>query len=624
VKKTAAARKRRAPVVAEDITVTRLTRVAGWLLMALVLLPPIVLFPTAKEAFRLPKLLVSEWLALASLVPLAWLLGRSTPKWGELWKRGAVRSLVPFALVATAGIWTTAHPAQCREGLIDLWIGVACVGVWSLAVPAPRLERLLSALLWPAGVLAFFGILQYHGIWRPLLFANSFDPRLAVTSTAGNPGDLAAYLVLPCLVAQRLVAQRWGRPRSQGSSTGPLIALILCGYAILITQTLAAIAALILASVLLWAMAMPWRRAARVLGVGAAAALLLVLAVGPLRTRIGTRFAKAASGQWNNVLTGRLDGWRTALWMMERHPMAGVGQGAFAAEFVPAKQALLGQGVVFLEGPQQGVFGNAHNEVLEVGADLGIPGLLALAWALLVLALALVRMRRVPPPEVRKGQEVERGVSDFAFAVSIVVGLGVLSLAQFPFRVALTAFPALIALSWILRRGDELEAAGRESEHPEESEAAPSPSVRNAVAAALAVLCGLALVGQTIRLANRREASRLLHQAETISVAIEQGRVPQMMVSQNITLLHRAAELDPSDVGIPIALGTQYLLMPTPDPAEAIAILDQAERLEPRPAILVLRGRALLAAGKVEEAKRDFDAAVRLDANMERAIPGRL
>src|SRR5688500_9006392 len=49
------------------------------LLWLLVLLPPLLVVPAAREAFRLPKLLVAEWLALASLIPLAWQRARRPP-----------------------------------------------------------------------------------------------------------------------------------------------------------------------------------------------------------------------------------------------------------------------------------------------------------------------------------------------------------------------------------------------------------------------------------------------------------------------------------------------------------------------------------------------------------------
>ena len=50
----------------------RLGHAAVWVLLLLV---PLLVMPSAKDAFRLPKLVASEWLGLASLIGLAWGLG---------------------------------------------------------------------------------------------------------------------------------------------------------------------------------------------------------------------------------------------------------------------------------------------------------------------------------------------------------------------------------------------------------------------------------------------------------------------------------------------------------------------------------------------------------------------
>jgi O-antigen ligase len=87
----------------------------------------------------------------------------------------------------------------------------------------------------------------------------------------------------------------------------------------------------------------------------------------------------------------------------------------------------------------QPVFANAHNEYLEAAAEWGLPGIAALAWGLWSLVQALRRARE------EEGQ---------ALAWSGVSALAVLSLIYFPFRIAMLAFPALLFLSWVLRRGD--------------------------------------------------------------------------------------------------------------------------------------------------------------------------
>ena len=494
-----------APAAAERPLAGRLALLPLWLLAVV---PPLYFVPSAKDPFRLPKLMLAEWLAIASLVPLAWALRRvEAVRWRDLWRQPAIRALLPLVAVATAGLATSAHPLHVREALADLWIGAACLVGWSAALPARRLERVLVALLLPAAALAVIGILQFHGL-QPLAVAPALGgARYTVTSTAGNTGDFAAFLVLPCLVAQWRLARgaaaaaatstaaaggagerdAAGGGRRLGRGWGWLAAaLALSAYAVAVTQTLAALVALLLGSLTLWFGSL--RRGGAGLrwlaGACVAAALLAagaVAAVPALRGRVAEKVSLARRGEWNHVLTGRLDGWRTALWMLEQHPWAGVGQGAFRAEFVPAKLALLDRGAAFLSGEQQN-FVNAHDEPLEVGADLGVPGLLALAWALaVVIAAARLRapaaaggMPRVPvagaasppgsPPAATAasgakaaagdpgGGAAHRGLgADGAFAAGGLVALGVLSLVDFPFRVALVAFPALLFLAWVLR-----------------------------------------------------------------------------------------------------------------------------------------------------------------------------
>jgi O-antigen ligase len=97
------------------------------------------------------------------------------------------------------------------------------------------------------------------------------------------------------------------------------------------------------------------------------------------------------------------------------------------------------RGVPFYTEQIQVVFGNAHNEFLEVAAEWGIPGILALAWGLWVLLGAL----RTTPRDERENEAR-------ALAWGGTAALAVLCLTHFPFRVALIAFPALLFLSWAL------------------------------------------------------------------------------------------------------------------------------------------------------------------------------
>lgn len=434
-------------------TPPRSLHLAEVLVWAMVLLTPLIVWPTAKDAFRLPKLMAGEWLGLASLVFLAWRL-RSVGRigWRQVAGQPLIQAVAPLLVVATLTLATSEHPFHVRQGLADLWIGAACLVGWGLALPPLRLRRLLDGLLPPAVLLAAVAAVQFHDLWEPLqFFGAEQERRLGITSLAGNPGDLGAYLILPALVAQQAL---WAGRRRRWLWALGLGAVL---YGILVTQSLTAVAALLAASAVLWGLLLPRRRALAVLGGSAVLGAVLVLAVAPLRERVLDKARDLSRGEVNQLLTGRLDGWWAAVWMVGERPLAGVGQGAYRAEFIPAKLALAEQGVEFYRGQQHPVFANAHNEYLEVAAEWGWPGVVVLAWALFVLARESRRIGGREPPERRA---VSAG--DRALAWAGLTALAVLALTFFPFRVALVAFPALLFLAWSFRvaAGERREAEG--------------------------------------------------------------------------------------------------------------------------------------------------------------------
>jgi O-antigen ligase len=580
----------------------------GWgeaLVWVLLLLPPVLLAVNAKESFRLPKLLASEWLGLASLLPLAFRLVKvEAVSWRELLRDRALAALpavLPLLAVATAGLAASRHPLHLREALADLWIGAACLAGWSIGLSRPRLERLLAGLLAPATALALLGILQFHGIFQPFQFTGAASSgRLAITSLAGNPGDLGAYLALPCLLAQWALLREQGERRRGPVRAGLAAALVICLYALAVTQTLSALAAVALGSLVLWAFRAPRRILLTAASSGLALALVLVLAISPLRTRLVRKAGELAHGDWNSLLTGRLDGWRTALWMLREHPLAGVGQGAYRTEFVPAKLALMDRGVEFFPGQVDVNFENAHNDVLELGADLGVPGLLALGWGLWLLFGALRRLSR--------RTEEQRSA---ALAWAGTVALAILALFQFPFHVALVAFPSLLFLAWVFAAGAE----------PEDETAGGGGSVRGSTLGWLLVgLLAVALAWQGNRWHERLLGSTFLHQVEVVSIsAASSGRGPANILPAHLELLRRAAELDPTEVAIPKAKGGQFLLFG--NPRSAIVPYREALALEPQPETYLFLGRALLAAGETEEARRNFALALRLNPALAAQVP---
>jgi O-antigen ligase len=244
-------------------------------------------------------------------------------------------------------------------------------------------------------------------------------------------------------------------------------ALVIMTTAIIVTATLAAVAAIVVGLVV-WTVPRLWpggdasapapaaidatifRR--RRMAVLLAGALVLVLAVAglaastPLRARVSEKVMQLASGDLNAVLTGRLDGWRAAWAMLRAKPVSGVGQGAFRAEYADTRLALEAKGVTFLAEQQQVVMATPHNEALSVAAEQGVPGLVALAWAIWCAITSATRMS-------------DRH-HDRTLALAGLTALGVLSLVSFPLHVPAIAWPWLLLFAWIFRSAAEREIAG--------------------------------------------------------------------------------------------------------------------------------------------------------------------
>lgn len=413
-------------------------RLATWTVALLLLGVPFVLDSAQKDAFRLPKALLGETLALVSLFFLAF-AWKGPRQWRALARAPFVLAFGPFLAIATLLAPFSAHTEHVQRGLTGLWIGALAIWGWSAGFARWELRRGLSFLLLPASILAGVAVLQFHGLYQPYSFVGIAErSRFAIGSLAGNVGDLAACLVLPAILAQAELAR--------GRRTGLWAAVLaLCLYALAVTQTFTAIVALAAGSALFWTLQISRRRA---LAAGAAlvgALVLLLVIAAPLRERTIAKAGEIASGDWNTVLTGRLDGWRTAAWMLRQHPATGIGVGAFRTEFIVAKTALVRAGVPFFAEQQNVVFADAHNELLQVAAETGWPGLAAMIFGLGMTTRRLLRWRR----QAADGTPAASAGPEAALAWAGLTAIAVLSLANFPFRIAIAFWPIGLFLAWV-------------------------------------------------------------------------------------------------------------------------------------------------------------------------------
>ncbi len=414
------------------------TLIGVWLL---ILLPPFVFRTDSTDNFRLPKLQLSETLACLALAFLGFRLARMekvelAAAWRRLRSEPALLAVLPLLLIAGLGALGAPHPHRTWGALASFAVGAALLIGLALALTQEERDRLFRLLCWPAALLAVLAILQFHDLVHPFGFDRETTDRLQLTSLAGGAFDLSAYLLLPALIALRELALAASRGRRV--QWGIFAALFV--YGIAVSQTLTVLIGLAAGCLVLGFFLFRshfWRAT---LGL-AALALVLVLVVPPLRGRVDHARQAIADQDYNQLLSGRLDGWRVAGRMLADHPLLGVGHGAFRSEFGATKIELANEGTVFFLGHRGAYFTNAHNDVLESGAELGWPGILAALWAAALAIRQALRRRAAGAANERVGLEL-----------ATLTAMLLVALANFPFHVALIAYPWLIFLSGTLSR----------------------------------------------------------------------------------------------------------------------------------------------------------------------------
>jgi tetratricopeptide (TPR) repeat protein len=137
----------------------------------------------------------------------------------------------------------------------------------------------------------------------------------------------------------------------------------------------------------------------------------------------------------------------------------------------------------------------------------------------------------------------------------------------------------------------------------------------------LVILLLWGLAGQTVRWRGRLRASELVRQVQMLSVSLVRSNPPafERLLPFNLSALRRAGDADPAAIEVPLVRGSLFLLLRRPlDAADGYR---RALALEPHPEIYLHLGDALLAAGRLGEARQQYEIAVRLDPWLLPQVP---
>ncbi len=202
------------------------------------------------------------------------------------------------------------------------------------------------------------------------------------------------------------------------------IAFILLAFALILGQSRLAIFGVILALGVLSFLLIPARRWRYI----ALAALVLVTAFEIYLIVNPAPSNELLTGRDADSLTTRLEIWNSALSILHDHPLSGVGLNMFRANIVRNQYPAPAYGTKVLP--------HAHDELLQVASDTGLPGLILYAVWHGVLIIMLLRIWRTG--------------DNFIRAAAIAAGAGLAAHAFFGLADAITLFDRFIFAYWLL------------------------------------------------------------------------------------------------------------------------------------------------------------------------------
>ena len=307
--------------------------------------------------------------------------------------------LIPLALFGLAGLLSLIHAVNHAEAVQMLLVSASFVQLLVILVHVTRREHdaalLVGALLLAGTVAGLIGLLQYLGILEAALGRTGPS---AMSSTFGNKNYLGAFLACLLFPAGALVLRG-------GSVIRRVVAGVLCAFTLailLLVDQMATPFALLagsLVGLLLVLVAAGAKRKRIAKGPLLLFLVVAVVAVSVIAVRIWPAADRAAAVHppeddrsplermaESNSIDSRLLFWSVGWEMLEDRPLTGIGVGNYRFLYTPYEAKVRTESGTALFPNAATRTEVAHNDYVQVAAELGIGGILAMIAFLAVLA----------------------------------------------------------------------------------------------------------------------------------------------------------------------------------------------------------------------------------------------
>lgn len=369
-------------------------RAMVYLIALFVFALPLFIWPASTEYGYSKSIFALVAISLLVILWAAWSLVRGEWQIEFPWVGFAVLGLILVSLLSLIQAANGRLVIQSATLLLFFFL------FYLLLVHFVREERdvtlVLYSLLLSATLTSLYGLLQYLGVMRGACGNSGLDELISTMGNRNYLGEFLASLLFPTVILLVRLRSRLLRALAIG-----LISFNF-GMAMLVQQTSVVVALVVtaiafLVGALLFRPIEPIRRnRSWLLGLLFALAVTFVIEApsGPLNSVVGL---SADGRSWLGRLwvqnSGKVRSWDWWVgWeMFKEHPLFGAGLGNYKLEFVPYKAK-------FLASPQGAGYdfyipraAQAHNEYVQVAAELGSLGILALLSLLVAVPVFLLR-----------------------------------------------------------------------------------------------------------------------------------------------------------------------------------------------------------------------------------------
>jgi O-antigen ligase len=346
------------------------------LLLATVMIVPLLSSPHL-GAWRGVKPVVFEIMVL-TLITLA-VVPVSVPGSGwqllQFLRRGPNQPIVMLVLYGAVSWYRSSSPGFSGAE----WLRLACgAGLYFVVATALRqrspMRALVNMLVAVTILTSLFGLISFGS-----------SDQTSMSSSFGNGQLFSAFLLI---LLPLLLVLAFGEPDLRQKIPAQM-ALGLAAFGLLLAQTRSSwfgvLVALVVLGLLAWRMAPPGRLGRLrhqivvplVIAVGASGLFLVVSNTAPM---VRARAASLGNAARDPSLDWRLDRWKGAWRLIRERPLFGWGIGTYPLEQARTVSGAVPRELILRLGPT--LAEEAHNEYVQVTAEMGVFGLALYLWVL--------------------------------------------------------------------------------------------------------------------------------------------------------------------------------------------------------------------------------------------------